>query len=155
MLDVRVEKSFGEFSMNMNFSVDPDGVTVLFGKSGAGKTTLVNMIAGLVSPDKGFIACGGKIFFDSAKKFSLPPERRGLGYVFQECRLFTHMSVKNNLLFGSRFCGRPYNPSLFVKTVELLGIGGLLSRRPGSLSGGERQRVSIGRALLACTRRGP
>jgi len=150
LLDVRVEKSFGEFSMSMDFSVDPTGVTILFGKSGAGKTTLINMIAGLVPPDEGFIACQGEIYFDSAKKFSLPPERRGLGYVFQECRLFTHLSVKNNLLFGPRFCGRPYNPSHFEKVVEVLGIGGLLSRRPGSLSGGEGQRVAIGRALLAC-----
>ena len=151
LLDVRVEKNFGGFSMSMDFSVDQRGVTVLFGKSGAGKTTLLNMIAGLVSPDCGFISCDGKIFFDSAKKFSLPPEHRGIGYVFQECRLFTHMSVKNNLMFGPRFCGRPRDPALFEKVVEILGIGGLLSRMPGSLSGGEGQRVAIGRALLACT----
>ena len=151
LLKVRAEKSFGTFSMSMDFSLDPVGITVLFGKSGAGKTTLVKMIAGLVSPDDGFIECCGKIFFDSAKKFSLPPEKRGLGYVFQEGRLFTHMSVKNNLLFGPRFCGRPYNPALFAKVVELLGIEGLLSRKPGTLSAGEGQRVAIGRALLACT----
>ena len=151
MLDVRVEKNFGDFSMNIDFSVDTAGITVLFGKSGAGKTTLLKMIAGLVSPDEGCINCCGKIFFDSARNFSLPPEKRGLGYVFQEGRLFTHMSVKNNLLFGPRFCDRPYNPDLFVKVVELLGIGGLLSRKPGSLSAGEGQRVAIGRALLACT----
>ena len=151
LLNVRAEKSFGVFSMSMDFSLDPAGITVLFGKSGAGKTTLVKMIAGLVSPDEGFIDCYGKIFFDSSKKFSLPPEKRGLGYVFQEGRLFAHMSVKNNLLFGPRFCGRPYNPDLFAKVAELLGIEGLLSRKPGSLSAGEGQRVAIGRALLACT----
>jgi molybdate transport system ATP-binding protein len=151
LLDVKVEKSFGDFSISMNFSLDQSGVTVLFGKSGAGKTTLINMIAGLLSPDEGFITSDGRVFFDSSRGFSLPPEKRGLGYVFQQHRLFTHMSVENNLLFGPRFCGRPFDCGYWDRVVEVLGIGHLLTRMPNSLSGGESQRVAIGRALLACT----
>jgi molybdate transport system ATP-binding protein len=149
MLVVRIKKSFEDFSMSMNFSLDQSGITVLFGRSGAGKTTLVNMIAGLVLPDEGFISCGRGVFFDSEKNFCLPPNRRGLGYVFQQSRLFSHLSVKNNLLFGPKFCGRPFDPDFFARAVDVLGIGHLLSRMPNYLSGGESQRVSIGRALLA------
>jgi molybdate transport system ATP-binding protein len=151
LLDLRVEKSFGEFSVVADISIEQSGITVLLGKSGAGKTTLVNMIAGLVRPDRGFISCGGRVFFDSSENVSLPPESRGLGYVFQQHRLFPHMSVQNNLLFGPRFCGRPFDASRFEKAVEVLGIAHLLSRKPDSLSGGESQRVAIGRAILACS----
>jgi molybdate transport system ATP-binding protein len=151
LLDIRVEKRFGEFCLTADISLERSGITVLFGKSGAGKTTLVNMIAGLVRPDRGVISCGGRCFFDSSRNFSFPPERRGLGYVFQQHRLFAHMSVLNNLVFGPKFCGRPFDRERFRKVVEILGIEHLLSRRPNSLSGGESQRVAIGRAILACT----
>ncbi|GHV54804.1 hypothetical protein FACS1894216_15560 [Synergistales bacterium] len=151
MLEVRVKKSFGSFSVDVDLSLDEAGVTVLFGSSGAGKTTLVNMIAGLVKPDEGFISCGGKVFFDSKKSFSLPPDKRGLGYVFQQGRLFPNLSVKNNLLFGPRFCGRPFNPDLFAKVIDVLGVEHLLSRMPNYLSGGEIQRAATGRAIMACT----
>jgi molybdate transport system ATP-binding protein len=151
LLKLRAQKTFGEFSVEVDISIEQSGITALFGKSGAGKTTFVNMIAGLVRPDMGFISCGGKVFFDSDRNISLPPERRGLGYVFQQHRLFSHMSVRNNLMFGSRFCGRPFDSARFEKVVEVLGIGNLMSRRPNSLSGGESQRVAIGRAILACT----
>ena len=136
--------------MDVDFSMDEAGITVFFGRSGAGKTTLVNMIAGLVSPDEGIISYRGKIFFDSFEKISIPPERRGLGYVFQQHRLFTHMSVRNNLLFASRFCGREVQQGFYERVTELLGIEQLLGRKPATLSGGESQRVAIGRALLAC-----
>jgi molybdate transport system ATP-binding protein len=151
LLKARVEKSFGEFSVSADIALEWPGITVLFGKSGAGKTTLINMIAGLIRPDSGFISCGDRIFFDSGNSIALPPERRGLGYVFQEHRLFPHMSVRNNMLFGPKFCGRACDRSKFDKAVEILGIGHLLSRHPGTLSGGESQRVAIGRAVLACT----
>ena len=151
MLDARVKKSFGEFAISVEMTLANPGTTVLFGKSGAGKTTLVNMIAGLVRPDSGFISCGGRVFFDSGANVELPPERRGLGYVFQQHRLFPHMSVRGNMLFGPKFCGRPCDKAKFDRAVEILGIGHLLSRRPNSLSGGESQRVAIGRAVLACT----
>ena len=149
MLDVCVKKRFGDFAMDLDFSLQGTGIVVLFGRSGAGKTTLVNMIAGLVTPDEGRIACGGRVFFDSARRIVLPPEKRGLGCIFQQHRLFSHMSVENNLLFAPRFCNRPYDPDFFERVVELLGIGHLLPRRPNTLSGGESQRVAIGRALLS------
>lgn len=127
------------------------GITVLCGKSGAGKTTLLNMIAGLVRPDEGSIVCGDVRFFDSrpGSPADLPPERRGVGYVFQQHRLFSHISVEGNLLFASRYCGRKLDGGRFSKVVETLDIGHLLHRRPATLSGGEGQRVAIGRALLA------
>ena len=150
VLDVRVRKIIGALCMNVDFSMDEAGITVFFGKSGAGKTTLVNMIAGLVSPDEGVISCRGRAFFDSHGGVDVPPERRGLGYVFQQHRLFTHMSVRSNLLFASRFCGRPVESGFYERVTELLGIAHLLGRRPATLSGGESQRVAIGRALLAC-----
>lgn len=134
--------------MDLDFSLKGTGIVVLFGRSGAGKTTLTGMIAGLVTPDEGRIACGGRVFFDSSAGIDLPPERRGLGCVFQQHRLFSHMSVRNNLLFAPRFCNRPYDGAFFDRVVELLGIGHLLPRRPNTLSGGEGQRVAIGRALL-------
>lgn len=155
MLRVQVKKTIGGFSLDADFQIPRSGVTVFWGKSGAGKTTLLNLIAGLIQPDEGHIACGGKTFFDSAAKdgrpfrFSLPAEQRGLGYVFQQHRLFPHLSVKKNLLFSSLFCGRSTDEGSLERVVTLLGIGGLLERKPNSLSGGESQRVAIGRALLA------
>ena len=150
MLRVKTEKSFCAFSVDVDIVVDEPGITVFFGKSGAGKTTLVNMIAGLLRPDRGYISFGGTVFFDSDEGVYLPAERRGMGYVFQQHRLFPHFSVRDNLLFGPKFCGRPRDDVKFGRVVYVLGIGHLLTRRPGSLSGGEGQRVAIGRAVLAC-----
>lgn len=148
MLDVQVRKRLGDFSIEIEFSTEEAGIVVLFGKSGAGKTTLTGMLAGLVTPDEGRVVCGGRVFFDSSRGINLPPEKRGLGCVFQQRRLFPHMSVKGNLLFAHRFCKRPLDPDFLSRVVELLGIGHLLSRKPNTLSGGEGQRVEIGRALL-------
>lgn len=150
LLEIRVRKRLGDFLLDAELSLEETGITVLFGRSGAGKTTLVNLIAGLLSPDEGFISHGGDVFFDSERGIALPPEKRGLGCVFQQHRLFSHMSAKSNLLFASRFCGRPVGDDFYRKVVDLLGIGHLLDRRPNTLSGGESQRVAIGRALLAC-----
>jgi molybdate transport system ATP-binding protein len=147
VLDVDVEKKLGTFSVAARFQASA-GVTALFGPSGAGKTTIVNMIAGLVTPDTGAIALDKTVMFDAAAKISLPPYRRGIGYVFQEGRLFPHLSVRQNLDYGRRMSGRPRDADEFARIVTLLDIGQLLDRRPRLLSGGERQRIAIGRALL-------
>ncbi len=150
MLSVEVQKRIGRLDMEIAFEMETPCITVLFGKSGAGKTTLANMLAGLVWPDQGHISFGNRVFFDSRTGCRLPPEKRGVGYVFQEHRLFSHLSVKSNLNFG-RFPGGRRSSVSFDQVVDLLGIGHLLSRHPGTLSGGESQRVALGRALLGCT----
>ena len=123
--------------------------TALFGPSGSGKTTLVNMLAGLVRPDRGRIVLGDEVFFDSDAKIDVPVHRRRIGYVFQEGRLFPHLSVRQNLVFGRWMRGLARDKTHEEQVIDLLGIGQLLTRRPGTLSGGEKQRVAIGRALLA------
>ena len=147
MLGVDVEKRLGDFSLSARFQ-SGSGVTGVFGPSGAGKTTLVNMIAGLVAPDRGKITIDQTVLFDAARRINLPPHGRRIGYVFQEGRLFPHLSVKHNLDYGRRMCGLPPDAAQMARIVSLLDIGGLLERRPGKLSGGERQRIAIGRALL-------
>ena len=147
MLSVDVEKKFGGFTVTARFE-SSGGVTALFGPSGAGKTTIVNMIAGLVEPDRGRIALGDDVLFDSATRINVPPPRRRIGYVFQEGRLFPHLSVRHNLDYGRRMNGLPRDRAAMERIVTMLEIEHLLSRRPGRLSGGERQRVAVGRALL-------
>ncbi|MEJ7925419.1 ATP-binding cassette domain-containing protein [Sphingobium sp. AN641] len=122
------------------------GVTALFGPSGAGKTSVLNMVAGLLRPDRGRIAVAGETLFDSTAGIDLPPARRRIGYIFQDARLFPHMRVRANLTYGSH--GRTSLLSL-DEAVDLLGIAPLLDRWPATLSGGEAQRVAIGRALLS------
>ncbi|MGH6897018.1 MAG: molybdenum ABC transporter ATP-binding protein [Geminicoccaceae bacterium] len=146
-LEVDVAGRVGSFEVEVGFASD-GGVTALFGHSGAGKTTVVNMIGGLVRPRRGRIVVGGRVLFDGDGGIDLPPHRRRLGHVFQEGRLFPHLSVRHNLLYGRWFRRAADDPRRFQEVVELLGIGHLLQRRPRSLSGGERQRVAIGRALL-------
>ena len=147
MLEVDIEKKLGAFSIAARFQASA-GVTALFGPSGAGKTTIVNMIAGLLTPDSGSIKVGDTVMFNAAAKIDVPPYRRGIGYVFQEGRLFPHLSVRQNLDYGRRMSGRPRDTDEFARIVALLDIGHLLDRRPRLLSAGERQRVAIGRALL-------
>jgi molybdate transport system ATP-binding protein len=147
VLAVDVEKRLGTFKLAVRFEAT-GGATALFGPSGAGKTTVVNMIAGLLTPDRGVIALNGTTLFDAAAGIDVPPHRRHIGYVFQEGRLFPHMSVRQNIDYGRRMSGHPRGVEEFGRIVELLGIGPLLDRRPRLLSGGERQRVAIGRALL-------
>ncbi len=148
MLTVSVVKKLGNFDLNAMFSA-PKGVTVLFGKSGAGKSTLAHMIAGLIKPDQGRITAEGTTLFDSASGVNLPVPDRRVGYVFQDSRLFPHMSVQKNLEFGRRLTRHQGSSSASLEEiVDLLGIESLLGRRPAKLSGGERQRVAIGRALL-------
>lgn len=147
MLAVDVEKRLGEFAVTAKF-VSETGATVLFGPSGAGKTTVVNMIAGLLRPDRGRIVLDDEVLLDDAARVEVPAWQRRIGYVFQEGRLFPHLSVKHNLDYGRWMGGHPADPEAFAHAVELLDIGHLLDRRPGKLSGGERQRVAVGRALL-------
>ena len=147
VLAVDMEKELGTFKLAVRFEA-AGGVTALFGPSGAGKTTIVNMIAGLLQPDRGSIVLGDKVLFDAAAGINVPPHRRHIGYVFQEDRLFPHLSVRQNLDYGRRMSGHPRDRREFERVAALLDIGHLLDRRPGKLSGGERQRVAVGRALL-------
>ena len=148
MLEVDVGKQRGAFDAQVQFTSTTPGVTALFGRSGCGKTTTVHMIAGLLRPDRGHIRIDGTTLFDAARGIDVPAEERGIGYVFQDARLFPHLAVRDNLRYGERRArGRAHNLQ-FDAVVALLGLAALLSRRPAGLSGGERQRVAIGRALL-------
>lgn len=146
-LSVSITGSNGDFRLDAAFDTG-DGVTAIFGSSGAGKTTLLKMIAGTLRPESGRITMGGVTWFDSERRISLPPEQRRIGYVFQDARLFPHMSVLRNLTYA-RWAGRRSAHRDLDEVLEMLGIRHLLDRRPDTLSGGERQRVAIGRALLS------
>jgi molybdate transport system ATP-binding protein len=148
MLRVDVTKRLGEFSIEASFTSE-GRVTGLFGASGAGKTSLINMIAGLLKPDRGIIALDGETLDDTAARVHVPPHRRRIGYVFQDARLFPHLDVAQNLDYGRRMNGLPDDPAQYRRVTDLLDIASLLDRRPGKLSGGERQRVALGRALLS------
>ena len=150
-LSVHVKHSFPAFTLDAAFEAPP-GITVLFGRSGSGKTTLVNAVAGLLRPEQGRVAVNGWELFDTGARRWLPPHKRRLGYIFQEGRLFPHLNVRQNLMYGRWFAPRDAPRAEFGRVVDLLGIGALLDRRPGALSGGEKQRVAIGRALLAAPR---
>jgi len=146
-LEVSVARRLGAFGLEAAFASD-GGVTALFGRSGSGKTSVLNAIAGLLRPERGRIALDGEPMFDSAAGVNVAAHRRRIGYVFQEGRLLPHLTVRQNLLFGRRFARAPDTVAL-DKVTELLGLATLLERRPHDLSGGEKQRVAIGRALLA------
>ncbi len=148
-MEVNLNKRLGDFNINVAFDTPTSGITALFGRSGAGKTTLVNMMAGLLRPDSGVLSIGGQTLFDSAQGVNVKPEHRRVGYVFQEGRLFPHLSVKANLYYGRRFAPRGERYVEPRQIIELLGLDSLLVRRPATLSGGEKQRVAIGRALLS------
>jgi len=145
-VDIRHERE--TFRLQARFRSD-GRLTALFGQSGSGKTTLVNAIGGLVHPSKGRIVVNGRILVDTDRGIVVPKHKRRIGYVFQEGRLFPHINVRHNLLFGRWFTPKSERVASFDAIVELLGIGHLLDRRPATLSGGEKQRVAIGRALLA------
>jgi molybdate transport system ATP-binding protein len=143
--DVDVAKRLGEAEIACRIE-SGDGLTVLFGPSGVGKTSVLNMVAGLVAPDRGHVRVGGEALFDAALGVDLPSERRRAGYVFQEPRLFPHQRVRANLLYGWRAGQGAVDVD---ETIALLGLAGLLDRWPRTLSGGEARRVAIGRALLS------
>jgi molybdate transport system ATP-binding protein len=148
MLRVDVVKQLGEFPVQASF-VSEGRITGLFGASGAGKTSLINMIAGLLRPDRGSIAIDTETLDDTATRVHVPAYRRRIGYVFQDARLFPHLNVRQNLDYGRRMNRLVEDPAQHARVTDMLDIGRLLDRRPGQLSGGERQRVALGRALLA------
>ena len=147
-LSVAVEHRQGAFALSARFEA-PAGVTALFGRSGSGKTTLVDAIGGLLRPDRGRVALGDTVLLDTERGLFVPRHRRRIGIVFQEGRLFPHLSVRQNLMFGRWFAPRREEGADVGAVVDLLGLGPLLGRRPAGLSGGEKQRVAIGRALLS------
>jgi molybdate transport system ATP-binding protein len=147
MIEVDVTHRLGRFTLDARFAAN-GRFTALFGHSGSGKTSLINVIAGLTRPGRGRVAIDGTVLADTAQGIFLPPHRRRLGMVFQEGRLFPHLTVRQNLLYGAWFAGARNGENL-ARVAGLLGIERLLNRYPARLSGGEKQRVAIGRALLA------
>ena len=149
MLSVNITKAFGSFRLETQFEVEEGSITAIFGKSGAGKTSTINAIAGLTRPDVGVIQIGNTTLFDQNLRINLPIYKRQIGYVFQDDRLFPHMTVRNNLIYGTPKNRDVANSLNLTDITGLLELAPLLERRPRSLSGGEKQRVAIGRALLS------
>lgn len=148
MISVDAALNLGDFDLDIAFEND-DGITALFGRSGSGKSTTINLIAGLARPDRGRIVLDARILVDTAIGVYVPSYRRRAGLVFQDSQLFPHLSVRQNLLFGRWFVPTAERTIAFEPVVETLNIGALLARKPARLSGGEKQRVALGRALLA------
>lgn len=148
MIDVDIEQQLGAFHLAAKFSADAP-IVGLFGRSGSGKTSVINAIAGIAKPHRGLIRINGAVLFDAAQRIDLPPEKRRVGYVFQDALLFPHLDVEANLLYGQRLRSSKDRFIEETRVVDLLGLGALLRRKPKALSGGEKQRVAIGRALLA------
>lgn len=146
-IEVSLHHRFAGFTLDAAFAA-PAGLTALFGRSGSGKSTIVHAVAGLLRPDRGRITLDGAEVFDSARQIMVPPHRRQIGYVFQDDRLFPHLTVRQNLCYGRWFAPKGPGPSP-DDIADLLGIAPLMHRRPGALSGGEKQRVAIGRAILS------
>lgn len=147
MIEFKASWQRGDFALAAEFSC-PAGVTGIFGPSGAGKTSTAHLLAGLLKPQSGRISVDNQIFVDTNEGIFMPPEKRRVGYVFQDARLFPHMSVLQNLRFGEKLSPAGAVGVSFESVVSLLGLENLLNRNPSGLSGGERQRVAIGRALL-------
>lgn len=147
MLTIDVNKKLGDFSLDAKFE-GSSGVTALFGPSGSGKTSIIGMVAGLMKPDSGRITINGEVMFDSATGVDEPAHKRRIGYVFQDGRLFPHLSIAHNLDYGRWMSGAGRDEAQIKRVTTLLDIAHLLRRRPGALSGGERQRVALGRALM-------
>jgi len=147
-LAIDIKHRLGSFAIDAQFEAG-SGLIALFGRSGAGKTSIINVVAGLIRPDQARVSVDGVDLVDTARGVFMPRHRRRIGYVFQEGRLFPHLAVRQNLLYGRWFAPQADRHGDLNRVVDLLGLGGLLDRRPGRLSGGEKQRVAIGRALLA------
>ncbi|MCL1076130.1 molybdenum ABC transporter ATP-binding protein ModC [Shewanella dokdonensis] len=145
MLSINVKRQLGETLLDVDVALPLQGVSAVFGRSGAGKTSLVNILGGLATPDSGEVKLGDRWLYHSGKHINLPPEKRNAGFVFQDARLFPHYRVRGNLNYGRKGAK---SAKQFDSIVQLLGLEHLLERYPTSLSGGEKQRVAIGRALL-------
>ncbi|WP_454852787.1 molybdenum ABC transporter ATP-binding protein [Rhizobium binxianense] len=150
-LTVEARHRLGAFTLDAAFASE-GGVTALFGRSGSGKTSMIRIIAGLVRPDEGRVVLDGEALTETGRGIFVPKHRRRFGYVFQEARLFPHLSVRANLSYGHWFAPKSAHGESFDRIVDLLGIESLLARNPSKLSGGEKQRVAIGRALLSSPR---
>jgi molybdate transport system ATP-binding protein len=150
-LEVEIRHRLSAFALDVRFEAE-GRLVALFGRSGSGKTSIVNVIAGLLAADHAIVRIGGETLVDTTRGVSVPRHKRRIGYVFQEARLFPHLTVRRNLLYGRWFAGGKADGTEFARVVDMLGIGPLLERWPANLSGGERQRVAIGRALLAAPR---
>ncbi len=148
-IDVNLQHDLKSLRISAEFNIAEPGITALFGPSGSGKTTLVNMIAGLMRPDQGHIQINDHVLFDGARGINVPVRQRRVGCVFQDNRLFPHMTVRDNLFYGARRNPHKLPEDEQQAVLEMLGIATLLDRRPNLLSGGEKQRVTLGRALLA------
>ena len=149
MLIVELAKRRGDFSLDVGFAAPTPGITALFGRSGCGKSTTIELIAGLLSPDVGRVQVGDDVLVDSARGIEVAAHERRIGVVFQDARLFPHLRVRGNLDYGAKRAPKHLpRPVKFDDVVALLGLESLLARRPRELSGGERQRVALGRALL-------
>lgn len=146
MIQLAFKQQLDQFELDIQAEVPEQGITAIFGRSGAGKTSIINAISGLKNPDSGTIKLGKQVVFDSDKRVNLAIEKRNIGYVFQEARLFPHYKVKGNLLYGA---SKHYDQDKFEQIVQLLGLTELLNRYPADLSGGEKQRCAIARALLS------
>jgi molybdate transport system ATP-binding protein len=147
--NIALRHSFGAFIVDVDFPLAESGVTALFGSSGAGKSTILNAIAGLMRPHFGLITFDGETLLDTASDIMVPAHARHISVVFQDARLFPHLSVKANLLYGWRRAVTKANAAEIDTLIALLGLSTLLDRRPSKLSGGEKSRVALGRALLA------
>ncbi len=146
--EIDIHRRLGDYQVAVNFAAH-EAVVALFGPSGIGKTSILNMVAGLLRPEAGRIVIGGDVMFDHATGINLPPDQRRAGYIFQDTRLFPHYRVRGNLLYGFQLADPAHRWMSFDEAVGFLGIGHLLDRWPRTLSGGEAQRVAIGRALLS------
>jgi ABC-type molybdate transport system, ATPase component len=147
-LTVDLLHRFPDFELRAAFQA-PRGLTAICGPSGAGKTTLINSLAGTISPSQGYIEINQRVLFDSKHHINLPPQERRVGYIYQDARLFPHLTVGQNLQLGRWFRKLPTAPEKTEHIIAMLGLDGLNKRRPSTLSGGEKQRVAIGRALLS------
>jgi molybdate transport system ATP-binding protein len=144
MLELDIQKELSHFQLALRFRLEQE-IVVLSGPSGSGKTTILNCIAGLSAPDSGYIKLNGSAFFENGR--ALPPQKRNIGYLFQDYALFPHMTVENNILYGVKTKKRKPLPSLVQQLLEVLGIGHLLGKYPHQISGGEKQRVALARSL--------
>ncbi len=148
-LSVQLNHQMKQFKLDLAFDLPTKGLTALFGPSGAGKSLTINAIAGLITPQEGQVQLNGETLFSSSAKINRPTHKRNIAYMFQDSRLFPHLTIKKNLLFGAKRCQQPPGKQEIDHLIDLLDIGHLLDRHPGRLSGGEKQRVALGRALLS------